>query len=199
MLVGAILGLLSGCAAAPATMSAADQAAVSRIQSALDSLHGLVARFVEVGADGATSAGLVRYDPGRLRLDYATPSPMVVVASGQRLVAHRQSDDSTTRIGLSGNPLGLLLRQPLRLAGAIRVTDLRRAPGLLQVSLARTSDPAQGLLTLVFSDQRDGLVLRGLEVVDGRGARTRFDLLDERTGMRFAPELFDTRAVAATP
>lgn len=199
MLAGAVLALLSGCAGTgpAATLSPADRDSVARIQSALDSLHGLGARFVQIGADGATSAGLVRYDPGCLRLDYTTPSPMVVVASGQRLVAHRQSDDSTTRIALSGNPLGLLLAQPLRLGGPIQVTDIRRAPRLLQVSLARTANPAEGLLTLVFSEAADGLMLRGLEVVDQRGARTRFDLFDERTGLSFAPELFSTKAVAA--
>ena len=192
-LVCAALGsfLLAGCAGGiPSRLSPRDQSDIARIQSYLDALRGLRARFVQVGPDGGTGSGIVWYDPGRLRLQYDMPTRMLVVASGRHLVAHRDSDDSTTRIALSGNPLGLLLARPLRLSGDISVTDIQRGPGILQASLARTSNPAQGLLTLIFSDQPGGLSLIGLEAVDARRQRTRFMLTDSRTGMDLDPSLF---------
>ena len=103
---------------------------------------------------------------------------------------HRDSDDSTTRIALSANPLGLLLARPLRLSGDISVTDIQRGAGILQVSLARTSNPAQGLLSLVFSDRSGTLALIGLQAVDARGQRTRFALLEARAGLELDPSLF---------
>ena len=160
------------------------------MQSTLDGLRGLRARFVQTAADGTTSSGTAWYDPGRLRLQYDGPAGMVVVASGQHLVAHRDRDGSTTRIALSSNPLGLLLARPLRLSGAISVTDVARAPGVLQVSLARTASPAQGLLTLMFADQVPALSLIGLEAVDARGQRTRIRLFDGRVGIDLDPSLF---------
>ncbi len=185
------LASLCGCAARPdETLPPADRADVARVQSALDQLHGFRARFVQTGADQRSGSGTAWYDPGRLRLQYDAPSRMTVVASGMRLVAHRESDDSTTRIALSGNPLGLLLKQPLRLSGAIQVTNIQRRPGILQLSLARTSDPAQGLLTMIFADQAGKLLLIGLELEDARGTRTRFHLFDTQSGLAFPPGLF---------
>jgi outer membrane lipoprotein-sorting protein len=187
----ALLALLAGCAATPSSPhSPQEQADIARIQSTLDGLHGLRARFLQIGPDGGTSTGIAWYDPGRLRLQYDTPGRMVVVAAGQHLVAHRESDDSTTRIALSGNPLGLLLARPLRLSGPISVTDVQRGPDILQASLARTANPAQGLLTLIFSDTPAGLGLIGLEAVDARRQRTRFHLTDVQTGLALDPALF---------
>jgi outer membrane lipoprotein-sorting protein len=186
-----LLALLAGCVTAPSSpLSPQDRADVARIQSYLDGLHGLRARFLQVGPDRGNGAGTVWYDPGRLRLDYDTPGRMVVVAAGGHLVAHRETDDSTTRIALSGNPLGLLLARPLRLSGAIGVTDIQRTPGILQASLTRAANPGQGLLTLIFSDGSAGLGLIGLEAVDARRQRTRFHLTDVQTGLTLAPQLF---------
>nr|WP_321985501.1 outer membrane lipoprotein carrier protein LolA [uncultured Lichenicoccus sp.] len=182
------LAVLGGCAVRP-VLSAQDQSDLDRIQAYLDRLHGLRARFLQIGADGGTSSGTAYYEPGRLRLDYEQPGRMEVVATGMHLVAHRDSDDSTTRIALSTNPLGLLLAPGLRLSGSITVTDIQRRAGLLQASLARTANPAQGLLTLVFADRAD-LLLVGLEAVDARGQRTSFHLIDPESGLALDPGLF---------
>ena len=187
-----MLALLCGCAAITSTpRSPQDRLDVARVQAYLAALHGLRARFVQSGADGITGTGTAWYDPGRLRLQYDAAGGLVVVASGRRLVARRQSDGATTRIALSGNPLGLLLARPLRLDGAISVTDIRRGPSVLQLSLARTADPAQGLLTLIFTDQPAGLGLIGLEAVDARRQRTRIALSGAQTGLVLDPVLFE--------
>ena len=164
------------------------------MQAYLNRLHGLRARFVQSGAAGIDGRGTVWYDPGRLRMQYDAAGGLVVVASGRHLVAHRQSDGATTRIALSGHPLGLLLARPLRLDGAIGVTDIRRGPSVLQVSLARTADPAQGLLTLIFVDRPSGLGLIGLEAVDARRRRTRIELTDAQAGLVLDPLLFEPPA-----
>ena len=186
------LALLAGCATVPSTaLSPADRAAVSRVQAALAGLHGFRATFIQTGPGQGGGAGTAWYDPGKLRLVYATPQQMVVVAADRQLVARRASDGATTRIALAANPLGLLLAQPLHLTGgAIRVTDAQRTPGILQVSLARADDPAQGLLTLIFHDREHRLSLIGLEAVDRDGARTRFHLFDAQSGLTFPPGLF---------
>ncbi len=113
------------------------------------------------------------------------------MATRGRLVVHDEPSDATTRISLAANPLGLLLSGPVRLSGPVTVTDVQRGPATLQLSLTRASNPAQGLLTLFFDDRPDGsLVLSGLEAVDAERHRTRFHLLDQRTGQRFDPSLF---------
>ncbi len=186
-----VLALLAGCATEPPPLSPADRAAVARVQATLAALHGFRAQFLQTGPGQADSVGTVWYDPGALRLDYVLPQSMAVVASGRQLVARRASDGATTRIALAANPLGLLLAQPLRLTGgAIRITNIQRTPGILQVSLARADDPAQGLLTLIFADRGRRLDLTGLEAIDRRNVRTRFHLYNEQSGLTFPPGSF---------
>jgi outer membrane lipoprotein-sorting protein len=184
---------LPGCALTPAHTphDPAQQAAIARAQRYLDELRGLRARFTQIGPDEAVAGGTAWYDPGHLRLQYDTPARRLLVAGGGRLVLHDEATGAVTRASLAVNPLGLLLSGPVRLSGEIDVTDVREAPGALQLSLARSSNPAQGLLTLLFqSDAAGALLLSGLQAVDAHGHHTRFQLSDQQSGLSFAPSLF---------
>ena len=192
-LVWPLLALLSGCALGPPSTphGPAEQASIARAQSALDGLHGLEARFVQLGPGDAAASGTAWFEPGHLRLEYRGSQRRLVVAGDGRLVVLDAATDATTRISLSANPLGLLLAGPIRLGGAIDVTDIQRSATGLQLSLARASNPAQGLLTLFFDVRPDGsLLLSGLEAVDAERHRTRFRLYGQQLGPGFAPSLF---------
>ncbi len=186
--------VVQGCALSPPTTphSPAEQASIDQAQVALDRLHTLRARFVQTGPDrGDESSGTAWYETGHLRLQYDAPAQRVVVAGDGRLVVHDEPSGATTRIALAANPLGLLLAGPVRLSGAIDVTDIQRSPGALQLSLTRAANPSQGLLTLRFRIAGDGaLLLSGLEAVDLRQHRTRFDLSDQQSGIALDPGLF---------
>ncbi len=190
LLTGLVL-VLSGCAAAPGpSLSPADQEAVATVQSWLDGLHGFEADFVQVWPNGVVGEGRARFDPpGRLRLDYLPAGSMTLVASNGHIVFTDGRTGSVTRMPTHASPLGLLLEGQVRLAGDIRVTDVQRATGVLQLSLARTSNPGQGLLTLTFA-QGATLDLTGIEAVDAEGRHSRFHLTHETTGARFAPGTF---------
>ncbi len=188
-----LVACLAACTLGPPTTphSAADQASIGQAQAALDGMGGLQARFVQVGPGDDSAEGTAWFETGHLRLQYDAPMRRIVVATRGRLVVHDEPSDATTRISLAANPLGLLLSGPVQLSGPIDVTDIQRGPATLQLSLTRASNPAQGLLTLFFDDRPDGsLVLSGLEAVDAERHRTRFHLLDQRTGQRFDPSLF---------
>lgn len=184
---------LTGCALGPLATphSASEQADIAQAQAALDGMGGLQARFVQSGPGDQGGAGRAWFETGHLRLQYEAPSPRLVVATQGRLVVRDTATDSTTRISLAANPLGLLLSGPVRLSGEIDVTDIRRGTAALQLSLARASNPAQGLLTLFFAVRPDGtLLLSGLEAVDAERHRTRFRLEDQQVGGPLDPALF---------
>lgn len=182
---------LSGCAGdMPATLSPQDAADVARVEAYLNHLGAFEARFEQRWPDGGESTGTAFFlAPDRLRLVYDPPTRMVMVAGGGRLVLHNYANDSVTRIGLAGNPLGLLLRKPVTLSGEITVTSVQRAPGALSVSLARTGNPAQGLLTLTFASAP--LLLTGIEMVDAAGHDTRLLLSSQRRPDTLDASLFD--------
>lgn len=192
-MLGLLSCLLSACALGPRVTphSASEQAGIAQAQASLDGMRGLKARFMQVGPDNGTATGTAWFETGHLRLEYVSPAPRLVVATHGRLVVHDVATDSTTRLSLAVNPLGLLLSGPVRLSGEIDVTDIQSSPTTLQLSLARASNPAQGLLTLFFAVRPDGsLLLSGLEAVDAERHRTRFHLYDQQVGQLFDQTLF---------
>ncbi len=192
-----LCGLLGACAlGAPVTPhTAGEQAGIDQAQAALDTMRGLKARFLQLGPDNGSASGVAWFETGHLRLDYLTPSPRIVVATHGRLTMRDAATASITRVSLSANPLGLLLSGPVHLSGEVDVTDVQRTPGALQLSLTRSSNPAQGLLTLFFVVRPDGsLLLSGLEAVDAERHRTRFHLYDQEVGQTFDPSLFSPPA-----
>lgn len=188
-----LCAVLSGCALGAPTSphDPAQQAGIDQAQAALDGMHGLRARFEEVGPGQQVGSGTAWFETGHLRLQYDAPSRRLVVATRGRLIVHDDATDATTRISLAANPLGLLLSGPVQLSGEIDVTDIQQNAASLQLSMARASNPAQGLLTLVFQRQASGgLLLSGLEAVDAEQHHTRFQLFDQQTGLTLDPALF---------
>ncbi len=170
-------------------LTAADHADLSRIEAYLNGVHTLKARFLQVSPNGGTAEGVAWLDrPGRMRFQYDQPSPLLLVAGHGLFIFHDSQLNQTTNLPLSATPLGLLLRDNLRLAGNVTVTGLERQPGQIQVSMVRTASPQDGSLTLVFAD--NPLALRQWTVVDAQRQETRVTLFDVQLGGSFDPGLF---------
>ena len=170
-------------------LTAADQADIARITQYLDAMKTLKAQFVQVAPDGQISRGtawLAR--PGRMRFQYDPPSPLLLVADHGLVVFHDSQLDQTTNIPIGQTPLGLLLRDKISLSGDVTVTDFRRAPGQIEVTVVRTDSPGDGSLTLDFTD--DPLTLRGWTVVDQQRRATRVTLYNIQTGVPVDGSLF---------
>jgi outer membrane lipoprotein-sorting protein len=174
-----------------AALTPADRGWVQRIQQTLDSITTLKARFLQIAPDGRTTQGTAWLDrPGRMRFEYAEPSPLLLVAGGGKLVFHDSQLKQTTGLPLDKTPLGLLLRPNVTLSGDVTLTAFHHADGQLQLTLVRTASPGDGSLTLIFSDQP--LALRSWNVIDAQGRQTRVDLYDIALGGALPQSLFNT-------
>ena len=172
-----------------AVLSDQDHATLRAVETYLNALRTLKARFTQVAADGATSSGTVFLSrPGRMRIEYDPPSPLLLVAGGGQVVFRDNKLDQTTSTPLTQTPLGLLLRDQVTLSGDVTVTDLRTLPGQLQVTASKTAAPGDGTLTLLLSTQP--LALVGWSVVDAQGNETRIRLSDVVLGGSFDAKLF---------
>lgn len=178
--------------AAPARaqgLSAADRADIGRIETYLDGLHTLKARFLQIAPDGATSQGTTWLErPGRMRFQYDPPSPLLLVAGHGLFVFYDRQLKQISNVPLGQTPLGLLLRDQLRLSGDVTVTEVYREPGEVQVNLIRTGSPGDGSLTLVFADRP--LALRQWSVFDAQRQETRVSLFDVEVGGVFDEAMF---------
>ena len=193
LLVGALLAPIAarGQAPAAAMLSPADRGWVQRVQQTLGGITTLKAHFRQIAPDGRISQGTAWLDrPGRMRFEYAKPSPLLLVAGGGKLVFNDSELKQTTSLPLDKTPLGLLLRPDLTLSGDVTVTAFQHADGQSQLTLIRTASAGDGSLTLIFSDQP--LALRSWSVIDAQGRRTRVDLDDIVLGTSLPQSLFNT-------
>jgi outer membrane lipoprotein-sorting protein len=174
---------------AAAPLSAQDRADLARIESALNGLRTLKARFLQVAPDGSTSGGTAWLErPGRMRFQYDPPTPLLMVAGHGLFFFHDSQINQTTNLPLDATPLGLLLRDNLHLQGDVTVTGIVRLPGQVQVTMVRTASPGDGSLTLVFADSP--LALRQWTVTDAQHQETTVTLYDIQLGGSFDQGLF---------
>jgi len=187
------LGLSAGAAAADpkgAALTADDRADVARAEEYLNAVTTLKARFLQTSPNGVTVEGDAYLSrPGRLRLQYDPPSPLLVVADGTFLIVHDRELGAPSYIPLGSTPAGMLVQPNLRLTGgAVTVTRVARLPGVVRISAVETEDPAAGEITLVFSDRP--FELRQWQVRDAQHQVTTVSLFESRTGLPLDPKLF---------
>ncbi|MCH4143738.1 LolA family protein [Acetobacter peroxydans] len=159
--------LLTACAG-QGVQGTSSQRDIARVEAYFKTVDLKAASFSQVWPDGAVGRGTLVYRPGYLDMRFTEPHFMTLHAEGRHAVFSDSANGAETRIGLARNPLGLLLDNPVRLGGAVTVTDIRRAPGVLQLSLARTDNPSQGLVTLRFHESAAHLSLYEVRIVDER-------------------------------
>jgi outer membrane lipoprotein-sorting protein len=165
---------------------------IARIETYLNGLDSVRADFVQINPDGRTVTGEFYYArPDKMRLDYDPPSEILIVANGWNLVYHDRRLQQVNYLYTNQTPLGFLLADEVRLSGEVSVTSIDRRGGELLVTLVQTEEPAEGAITLAFSEQP--LELRRWTVVDPQGNVTHVVLEDLRTDVDLDKELFRFR------
>jgi outer membrane lipoprotein-sorting protein len=189
LLAAIALAPLAACQSLPAQPAHASAAEINSIQAYLNGIKTLQARFVQVWPNGTTSAGTLWMDrPGRLRLQYAPPTPLTLVAAQGTLLIYNTSNQGTTTMPLDRTPLSILLAPTISLSGPVTVTSMENTPGNLVLTVVRTAAPRQGSLTLLFS--RTPLTLRSIRVVDAEGHVTDLTLLALSPNVPINPSMF---------
>ncbi len=186
-----VAGPLAACQSFPAAqrLSPEDAATLERVQDYLNSVRTLRAQFGQTWPNGAVNHGTLWLErPGHLRLQYAAPSPLTMVAAEGTVLFYDASTQASTTVPVARTPLGILLADRIALSGGVTVTAVRRSPGQVQVSMVRTANPGQGSLTLLFTEPP--LALRALRIIDAEGQVTDIRLFDLQPGVAIDPGLF---------
>jgi len=198
-LAGALIAFTVTIVAAPAAATIArtlkltrqDIADLVRIETHLNESKTVRARFLQVSSNGAYAEGMVHIKrPGRMRLEYDPPNPIIVIADGSSLIYIDRDLDQATAVLLSLTPAELILRENLSFrTDELLVTGFNRSPGVIRISLVKADDPLEGRITLVFSDRP--LELRKWVVTDSQGIKTTVSLLGPEFGAKLDPVLFE--------
>ena len=165
---------------------------VLRIEAYLNGIDTLQARFLQVSSQGGTAEGDVYLArPGRMRIEYDPPVPVLIVADGSWLIYYDSELDQTTYLRLSATPAAILVDDVSLFSGDLAVTAFERAAGVLRVTVTRADEPLEGALTLVFTDRP--LALKQWTVVDAQGIATTVSLIGTRFGISLDDDLFRFR------
>lgn len=167
-----------------------DKTDIARAETYMNGITTLKARFQQFAPNGNVAEGTAYFwRPGRMRLQYDPPSPILVVADGDFLIVHDQELGEPSYIPLGSTPAGVLVRENVQLNGKdLAVSRVTRAPGVLNISVVESDDPAQGEITLVFTEQP--FALRQWRVLDAQGSITTVSLYETQSGMTLDRKLF---------
>ena len=173
-----------------ASLSQADRANIARIEAYLNRIRTLEARFLQVSSDGEYSEGDLYFSkPGKMRLEYDDPKPVVIVSDGVNLIYFDKELEQVSYFDLESTQASILLRETISFTtGGLIVTQFEKGPGVMRLTVIKESDPLEGNLTLIFSDKPLGL--KKWRVTDAQGIVTNVSLLGPRFGLPLSPKLF---------
>jgi outer membrane lipoprotein-sorting protein len=183
--------LFSSIARAAAALTEQDRADVARVEKYMDSVMTLEAKFQQVDANGKLSFGRIYVrKPGRLRVEYDPPVPILVVADGGMISYYDSELDQLNQLPLQQSTAWFLVRHPIDLEDGVTISGIDRRPGALQLKLFQTSEPNSGSVELIFAD--NPLELRQWRVVDAQNKEVRVGLYEVHIGGDLPASLFAT-------
>jgi outer membrane lipoprotein-sorting protein len=171
-------------------LGTAEQAELTRIEQYVNSVRSLQSSFFQQSSNGESARGkLFLRRPGKLRIEYDPPVPVLVVADGTFLIYYDRKLEQVSYIPLSSTPASILLDKHISLLhDALTITAFERDEHRILVSLIRTEHPGEGSITFVF--QSDPLELRQWYVTDPQGIVTQVSLIDPQFGIDLDRSLF---------
>lgn len=189
LLLASLMTALAVSVAVPAgavvktTLDQEQRDVLQKAEAHLSDVETMKARFLQVTSQGGTAEGSVAMlRPGRMRLEYDEPTPVLIVADGRWLIYVDKELDQVSHIGLGSTPAGILLRKNVSFEDRdIAVTGVRRAKGVAEIDVSMIDDPGAGTLTLVFAE--DPFELRQWRIRDAQGVETTVSLFDVKTGV----------------
>ncbi|MEQ9448775.1 MAG: outer membrane lipoprotein carrier protein LolA [Rhodospirillaceae bacterium] len=171
-------------------MSDEESAAIEKAAAYLNGIDTLRARFLQVNPDGSTNEGdLYISRPGKMRLVYDAPTPMLLVADGAFLIYVDTEMNEASHIDLDDTPAGLLLKENLSFEDDdVRLERVELGASTVEITTSMAEDPAAGSLTLVFSDAP--FDLRQWRVIDAQNKEVTVTLFEKQRGLRLDGALF---------
>lgn len=172
----------------PAVLTPQDIYDLRRVAAYLNGIRTMTARFKQSSAGGATVTGsLWMARPGRMRFEYDPPSPILLLADRFYVYYVDKQLAQMSKVGLKSTPAWFLLRDPINFDDLL-ITRFERGANTLTITIVEPTEPGNGSLTIVFSDQP--LALLQWTIVDQQRKMTTVSISNVQFGAALDPELF---------
>lgn len=173
----------------PAVLSEDEARWLQRAEDYFNSIDSIRAAFFQTSSEGGTAEGVFYLSrPGRLRIEYLPPTPVLIVGDGLLLHFHDTELGQVNDWPIFDTPLGALSADEVKFNEDLVVTGFRRRSGALAITLVKREDPGLGSLTLYFSEAP--MELKQWKVIDAQGLVTTVALFDAETNIALDNRLF---------
>jgi len=172
------------------SLSAEQKALAEELRSYLNDVKTLRGTFAQISSDGTYADGKVYMQrPGKMRLIYNPPVKSELIVRRDTIIYHDMEYKQVSYYPLSSTPLSVLLEEELSFDEDVKIIDLARGGGVIELTLVDREDAGMGSVTLVFSDAP--LELRKWAIVDAQGIMTQVSLLNADFGAQIEGDRFD--------
>lgn len=174
------------------------KAAVSSINSYLNSFQSLTGEFIQFGPDGSRIEGtfaLLR--PGRIHFKYAKPAQLDIVSDGKSVAIRDGRRDTQDLWPLKRTPLRFLLSQDIDLFASSNVTDITVEGDIISVIVKESTLFGEGTLTMIFDGKTHEL--RQWTITDSQGLDTSVAIYNVEKDKPVNPKRFDIKYLREKP
>ena len=147
-------------------------AAVTKINAYFNGMTSLEGNFNQTDANNnRTSGRFYVLRPGKIRFDYAPPSPLRIVADGHSLGIQDKSLKTVEKYPIKSTPFRLLLAKNVDLGRDAKIVGVEKDNGRLAITLEDRKGTA-GHIRLLFKSGAN-LELQEWTITDAQGLTTR--------------------------
>ena len=172
------------------SFDANQRALVDKVSAYLSGVQTMVGKFVQVGPDGRRTEGqLYIQKPGKVRFEYADPSPIAIVADGQSVIVRDRKLATQDVYPLSQTPLPYLLADRIDLMRDTKITGVY-ADDVFATVVIEERQPVVGTTKLMMMFGAKDLQLRQWTVTDPQGYDTTVAVYNLDTSKKPDPGLF---------
>ena len=184
-------------AATELTLTPQQTEAVGQISNFINGFKTLQGEFTQTGPKGTVSRGVFYLQkPGKMRFEYASPNPFVIVSDGTWVTIKNRSKDKADQYPLSQTPLRLVLSERVNIAKEAKILAVEDSDSSISVTLEDRKNIVPGQLVLVYDKASNAL--QQWVVIDGKGRKTTVALQNLVPGVDPDPELFQVAITRAT-
>jgi len=163
--------------------------AVDQISAYFNNLDAISGEFTQTNPQGVVAQGVFHIaKPGRLRFEYAPPTPLVIISDGTWLVVKNKDKDRSEQYPLASTPLAMMLSEKVDLLKQSEIISVEKGETTTTVVLKDPDRIIDGSLELVFNTEKGEL--QEWAVIDGDGQRTTVALEKIVADAEIDPELF---------
>jgi len=187
--VAGIMTDLAPKAFAAIQLSEDDQAALVQLNTYLNEVRYMQGEFVQTSPRGQVANGVFYISkPGKMRFEYAPPSPLLVVSDGSWVTVKNTLRKSDDQYPLSATPLKLVLSDQINLFEQAIILKIETQDNITAVTMQEKDQLVAGELTMFFDRSANALVQ--WVIVDGKGQRTSVELSNVDVDSNPDPKLF---------